>query len=74
MVPRERFINKLSELGFLPVTPRGQRVMLMKRPSDKAYASIPLRELLEKAFVYESLCLHGVDEEQAEQFVEGNDR
>lgn len=74
MVPRERFINKLQEIGFLPSTPCGQRVMLMKRRIDSAIVSIPLKELLEDGLVYKALCQHGVSAEDAEGFVDSNQR
>ena len=71
MIRRERFVNKLNELGYR-YNSQGDRAMLYKKSSKPGYVTVPKRDLLDESYVRSQLRLAGCTVEQIENFIGQN--
>ena len=71
MIRRERFINKLRELGF-SYNSQGDRAVLYKKPGRPGYATVLRRDYLGEDFVRAQLRLVGCPPDDIERFIRQN--
>ena len=68
IVRRQTFINKIRALGYAYKSQQ-KRTMLYRRKGSTQYISVPRPELLEDAFVKNTLRQSGVSTDEIEQFL-----
>lgn len=67
MIQREKFINKLRELGY-KFTKETKRIHLWKQPGTTHRVSMPKTKLLSQAYIKTTLRQCGCDDEEIEAF------
>lgn len=68
MIRRERFVNKLNELGY-SYKSQGDRAMLYKKAGQRGYVTVPKRDLLDEQYVRGQLSLAGCTQADVEAFI-----
>jgi hypothetical protein len=68
MISREKFINRIRELGY-SFKRQAQRVDIWRRATDKHYISMPRTKNLREDYVRSTLRQAGCSPEEIEQFI-----
>lgn len=71
MILRERFVNKLNELGY-KYKSQGDRALLYKKSGRPGYVTVPKRDRIENQYVRAQLRLTGCPAEDIEAFIAQN--
>lgn len=68
MVPRNAFINKIRQLGYV-FKEQQKRTYLWRQKNSHRFIAIPKKDLLEEEFVFQYLGREGLTKEEIQRFI-----
>jgi hypothetical protein len=68
MIPRNAFINKIRELGYV-FKEQQRRTFLWRKKNSHRYIAIPKADLLDEEFVTTYLAREGLSSEEIQRFI-----